>query len=354
MGGNGGRTRGGSAGRSGRRGGRPTLEEVAARAGVGRGTVSRVVNGSQQVSPETKAAVERAIAELGYVPDRTARALAAGLTDAVALVIPEPEERLFSEPYFAAIISGVSAELAASDKQLLLTLNRDAQERRRLGQYLSGHRVDGVLLVSVHENEPLPDLLRQLELPAVLSGRRTAGEAVPYVDSDNVGGAREAVAHLAARGRRAIATIAGPRDMYVGQARLAGYREALGEAGLRAREDLVAYGDFTEAGGRAAARGLLGRAPELDAVFAASDLMAAGALRELRAAGRRVPEDVAVVGFDDSAVARHTEPGLTSVRQPAMEMGRAMVRLLLAEIAERSAEPPHLVLPTELVVRGSS
>ncbi|MFE7550198.1 LacI family DNA-binding transcriptional regulator [Streptomyces gardneri] len=332
------------------------MEEVAARAGVGRGTVSRVINGSPKVSEQAKAAVEQAVAELGYVPNRAARALAGSRTDAVALVIPETEARLFAEPYFLDIIRGVSAELAEADKQLLLTLIRSDQERQRFEQYLAAQRVDGVLLVSVHGDDPLPDQVRALGLPAVLNGRRSEDERVSFVDSDNTGAGRTAVAHLAARGRRSVATITGPLDMYVARCRLDGYREGLTEAGLAPDDALVANGDFTEEGGRRAMRELLDRRPGLDAVFAASDVMAAGARAVLRESGRRVPEDVALVGVDDSAVARHMDPPLTSVRQPIEEMGRTMARLLLQEIAAPGEpdEQPRRMLPTELVVRASS
>ncbi|CAG6393304.1 MULTISPECIES: LacI family DNA-binding transcriptional regulator [Actinacidiphila] len=342
---------------NGRHSGRPTLEEVALRAGVGRGTVSRVINGSPRVSDRAKAAVEAAIAELGYVPNRAARALAGNRTDAIALVIPEPETRLFAEPYFSDIIRGIGAELADTDMQLLLTLIRTPKERARFAQYLAAHRVDGVLLVSVHEDDPLPDLLEQLEMPAVLNGRRSDLESVSYVDADNVGGARAAVAHLIARGRRQVATITGPPDMYVARSRLDGYRQAVEAAagGLDAGFDtaLVARGDFTEEGGRRAMRELLVRRPGIDAVFAASDVMAAGARAVLRESGRRVPDDVALVGFEDSAIARHMDPALTSVRQPTEEMGRTMARVLLEEIAERESVRRHVVLATELVQRDS-
>ncbi|CAM5448582.1 LacI family transcriptional regulator [Streptomyces avidinii] len=336
-----------------RSGGRPTLEEVAVRAGVGRGTVSRVINGSSKVSGHTRAAVEAAVAELGYVPNRAARALAANRNDAIALVVPEPEARFFAEPYFAGIVRGVGAALAETDVQLVLTLAGNERERRRLAQYLSGHRVDGVLLVSVHAEDPLPELLAELGIPTVLSGRRSAAETLPWVDSDNLAGGAGAVRHLLDRGRRAIATITGPPDVYGARCRLDGYRRALAAAGHPVDELLIADGDFTEEGGRRAMRELLERRPGLDAVFAASDVMAAGARRELRAAGRRIPEDVALVGFDDSVIARHMDPPLTSVRQPVEEMGRTMARLLLARIAgeERDAA---VVLPTELVVRESS
>lgn len=233
---------------NGRSGGRPTLEEVAVRAGVGRGTVSRVINGSSKVSEQTKAAVEAAVTELGYVPNRAARALAANRNDAIALVIPEPEARFFAEPYFSEVVRGVGAALAETDIQLVLTLAGSDRERRRLAQYLSGHRVDGVLLVSVHAGDPLPELLAELGIPTVISGRRSAAETLPCVDSDNLAGAAEAVRHLLDRGRRTIATITGPLDVYGAHCRLDGYREALTAAGRPVDERLVAVADFTEEG----------------------------------------------------------------------------------------------------------
>ncbi|MEU2437717.1 LacI family DNA-binding transcriptional regulator [Streptomyces rubradiris] len=344
----------------GRGGRRPTLEEVAARAGVGRGTVSRVINGSPRVSDATRAAVEAAVAELGYVPNTAARALAANRTDAIALVVPEPETRFFAEPYFSDMLRGVGAGLADTEMQLLLTFAGSDRERQRLAQYLAAHRVDGVLLVSVHADDPLPDLLAELEIPAVISGPRSAAEALTSVDSDNYAGARAAVEHLLSRGRRRIAHITGALDVYGAQRRADGYRDALADAGRPADELLIEPGDFTEEGGRRAMATLLSRRPGLDAVFAGSDVMAAGARQVLREAGRRIPEDVALVGYDDSAIARHMDPPLTSVRQPIEEMGRAMIDLLLTEIAgpgpgpAREAAPRRAVLPVQLVVRASS
>ncbi|WP_033322810.1 LacI family DNA-binding transcriptional regulator [Streptomyces yerevanensis] len=347
----------GARGRSGRR---PTLEEVAARAGVGRGTVSRVINGSPRVSDATRAAVEAAVAELGYVPNTAARALAANRTDAIALVVPEPETRFFAEPYFSDMLRGVGAALSDTEMQLLLIFAGSDRERRRLAQYLAAHRVDGVLLVSVHADDPLPDLLSQLEIPAVISGRRSAEETLPSVDSDNYGGGRAAVEHLLDRGCRTIAHIAGRLDVFGAQRRVDGYRDALSDAGREVDEELILTGDFTEAGGRRAMTELLARCPALDAVFAGSDVMAAGARQVLREAGRRTPDDVALVGYDDSAIARHMDPPLTSVRQPIEDMGRAMLDLLLDEIADRrpavsrGLDKRQLVLPATLVERDSS
>ncbi|GGJ17356.1 LacI family DNA-binding transcriptional regulator [Streptomyces brasiliensis] len=332
---------------------RPTLNAVAARAGVGRGTVSRVINGSPNVSSRSRAAVEQAIAELGYVPNRAARTLVTRRTDSVALVIPEGEDRLFSEPYFSGIIRGVSAELTAVGMQLLLVLARNDGEQARLASYLSA-RVDGVLMVAVHRDDTLPDLLDDLGVPTVLAGQRSEHEPLGHVRADNYGGARGAVQHLLERGRRVIATITGPLNMDVTRARLSGYREALENADVSTDEQLIVHGDFTEEGGRTAMRELLRRRPDLDAVFAASDVTASGAVLELRASGRQVPEDVAVIGFDDSIVARHIDPPLTSVQQPIEEMGRTMAALLLDELAQQGKGRREVVLPTQLVVRAST
>jgi DNA-binding LacI/PurR family transcriptional regulator len=333
---------------------RPTIKTVAARAGVGRTTVSRVINGSELVSEKARAAVLAAIAELNYVPNSVARGLVTSRTNSVALVIPESESRLGSEPYFSAVIRGVSTTLAETRTQLQLVLVRDQAERDQLTESVAERRVDGVLLVSVHEHDPLPGLLEDMGLPTVLAGRRSPDESLSHVHSDNAGGAATAVTHLLARGRRTIATISGPLDMDVARSRLQGWREALKEAGHEAAERLVAPADFTEEGGEAAMRSLLEQVPELDAVFVASDVMAAGALAELRRQGSRVPDDVAVVGFDDSIIARHSNPPLTTVRQPVEEIGSMIARILLEEIGDPEGPRRHVVLPTELVVRESS
>ncbi|MEW2077809.1 LacI family DNA-binding transcriptional regulator [Streptomyces sp. NPDC012403] len=334
--------------------GTPTLEEVAALAGVGRGTVSRVINDAAGVKDSTRRAVQRAIAELGYVPNLAARSLAGRRADAVALVMTEPDWRQFGEPFFSEIVRSVGDALTDTKVQLLLTLVRTDAERQRLVEYARGGRVDGVMLMSVHAEDALPDMLAEVGLPTVLLGRRSGEESVTYVDADNTGGARGAVAHLLGLGRRSIATITGPLDMYVAQCRLRGYREALERAGAETRPAWTVEGDFSADSGRRAMAELLERAPETDAVFAASDTMAAGALDALRAAGRRVPEDVAVIGFDDFPLAQHTDPKLTTVRQPLEEIGRTMVRLLLEEMEEPEVAWRHVILRTELVLRDSA
>ena len=331
-----------------------TLDEVARVAGVSRATVSRVVNGSPKVSADVRRTVEKAIDRLGYVPNRAARSLVTRKSDSIAVVITEPASRLFNDPFFPRLVRGISAALSVRDLQLVLLMPNDADDEQRTVRYLTAGHVDGVILVSLHGNDPLPDQLASRRIPSVVLGRPPRGVDIDYVDADNRDGGRRATTHLIERGRRRIATITGPRDMVAGIDRLAGYRDALVDAGLAADDGLIATGDFTQAGGEAAMERLLRERPDLDAVFCASDLMAVAALGVLQAAGRRVPDDVAVVGYDDSPIATTTRPELTSVRQPIEEMGREMVHLLAGGIEQNGRVPRHIVLATELIARASS
>jgi DNA-binding LacI/PurR family transcriptional regulator len=335
---------------------RPTLEAVAAHAGVSRATVSRVVNGFPGVRRPLRQRVERSIAELGYVPNQAARTLVTRRHDAVAVVVAEPEARVFGDPFFGTHLRGMSRELSAADSQLVLLLVEHRDDYARVGRYLSGQHVDGALLFSLHEDDPLPAMTRDAGLPTVFGGRPgwsgwRPGDDTLYVDSDNRGGARLAVAHLRSLGRRRIAHITGPLDQTSATDRLLGYRDVLPDADPA----LVATGDFTRPSGVRAMGRLLDTVPGLDAVFAGNDLMASGALRVLRTRGRRVPEDVAVVGFDDVRdVAPWTEPALTTVHQDVEGMGREMTRLLLRRLTDGPEGLSPAILPTRLVHRASA
>jgi len=337
---------------AGQAAGSPTLEQVAALAGVSRATVSRVVNGSPKVLPDTVEAVNRAIAELGYVPNRAARALVTRRTDSVALVVPEPDSRIFSDPFFAGILRGVSTTMAPTSSQLVLLIEPAEGDDQRLLRYLRGGHVDGAIVVSHHGRDNVLQELAQLPLPIVFSAR-PLGVDVPVtsVDVDNVAGARTAVEHLLARGCRRIGTVTGPLDMTAGLDRLNGFKAAMAAAGLPA--DAVAYGDFTAEGAEAAAITLLDEHPDLDGLFVASDLMATAVLRVLAGRGRRVPTDVAVVGFDDSVLATTTTPRLTTVRQPVEQLGARLAELVLAKIAGNTQTTPE-IFATELVIRDSA
>jgi DNA-binding LacI/PurR family transcriptional regulator len=343
---------------------RANLEQVAALAGVSRATVSRVVNGVATVAPDLRTKVERAIDALGYAPHQAARSLASRRTDTLALVTSEPDVRVFDDPFFSGIVRGVSQECIRAGMHMMLLMAQSFDDLARIENYLRTAPVDGVLLISEHAlQDPLPAALRRAHIPFVIGGRPLdPTSTAAYVDNDNVGGGRLAGAHLVGRGRSVIGTVAGPKDMAAGIDRLAGFSAALGR---RHRVRRVEHADFTVAGGAAATARLLERVPDLDGIFAASDLMALGALRALARAGRRVPDDVAVVGFDDIEAAALADPPLTTVRQETTLQGRAMVRLLLGhERPELVATPTddlpdlrqvdHLVLPVSLVVRSSA
>ncbi|MEU6675056.1 LacI family DNA-binding transcriptional regulator [Streptomyces sp. NPDC046925] len=331
----------------------PTIHDVAREAGVSRGTVSRVLNGGHYVSPAAQEAVTAAIRKTGYVVNRHARSLITGRSDSVGFLLTEPQERFFEDPNFNVLLRGCTGALAAHDIPLLLMLAGTPDERRRIMRYITAGHVDGVLLVSSHSGDPVADELRDAGVPLVACGK-PIGQAskVSYVAADDRDGARDMVRHLLSLGRRRIGTVTGPLDTPGGVERLAGYREVLAEEGIAVDDRLIVSGDYSRAGGEAAATLLLDRAPDLDAVFVASDLMAQGVLAALDRADRRVPEDIAVGGFDDSPAALTARPELTTVRQPWDRISAEMVRVLLAQIG--GEDPAAVILPTELVIRGSA
>ncbi|MBF8193351.1 beta-glucosidase [Nonomuraea sp. K274] len=326
---------------------RPTLETVAARARVSRATVSRVVNGEASVSPEVRTAVMRAVTELGYVPNAAARSLATRRTNTVALVLSVPRQG--GDQLTAAVVQYVTSMLEGAGKQMTLMLADTAESHRRIVQHVEARLVDGVVLLPADRGDTLAERLSRTGVPVVLLGKPAIASLVPYVDVDNAGGAAAATELLLAQGRRHIGMVCGPMDLVAVRDRLSGHREALRRAG---RQPLLAVADLTRASGAAATRQLLGDHPGLDAVFAATDQLAIGALRAAREVGRRVPEDLAVVGFDDVDAASATAPELTTVRVPVADQALALARLLLSRLEGRHTT--SVVLPARLVVRESA
>jgi DNA-binding LacI/PurR family transcriptional regulator len=326
------------------------MDDVAAVAGVSRGTVSRVLNGGHNVSKPALLAVRRAIRKTGYVVNQHARSLVTQRSQSVAFVLSEPQERLFEDPNFHALLRGCTSALAEHDMTLVMAIAGTDEERKRISRYVTSGHVDGVLLVSAHRGNPLLDEWRARGIPLVACGRPMDHERdLAFVAADDRDGARQMVRYLVQQGRRRIGMITGPLDTPGGVDRLAGYLDVLGDPD---RDELVVTGDYVRDSGEAAMAQLLSQAPDIDAVFVASDLMAAGALTALHRAGRRVPQDVAVGGFDDSSVATLVRPALTTIRQPMSRISAEMVRLLMDLIAGRP--PAAVIIPTEMVRRDSA
>ncbi|WP_243065045.1 LacI family DNA-binding transcriptional regulator [Humibacter sp. RRB41] len=329
----------------------PTLEMVAARAGVSRATVSRVVNGSPKVKPELISAVNEAIAELNYVPNRAARMLASRRTESIALVIPESTSRVFTDPFFASIIQGVAMHLATTDYTLGIVVASEANPDKTR-RYLTGGNIDGALVVSHHSGDHSYARLGR-SVPVVFGGRPLHAEDNDsvFVDVDNISGSMTATRHLIERGRRNIATIAGPADMPAGFDRELGWRRAMDEAGFDT--SLIEWGDFSPASGAMAMRRLLARNTPIDAVFAANDQMALGAYAVIAENGLSIPRDIAVVGYDDDALGSAASPALTTMHQSANELGAVMASTLVKSIEGQDVEH-QTILQTRLIVRGSS
>ena len=334
----------------------PTLDEVAAAAGVSRSTASRAINGGLRVSPAAQAAVDAAAKLLGYSPNRAARSLVTRRTGSIALVIPEPDERVLSDPFIGATLRGISAALTPSDKQLILLIVRPNESAGRISKYLGGGHVDGAVIVSHHRKDGLEDAVLGSCIPGIFVGRPFhAEDLLHYIDVDSIAGGRLATQHLISLGRRRIAHIAGPQDMTAGLDRTKGWREALHTANLPS--DLYAQGDFTTASAYSAMNSILQQEPRVDAVFAASDLMALGALAALRDHGRSVPHDVAVIGFDDLGGAASASVPLTTMRNPVVEMASSAVERLLHLLDKGNGFNDHsspIVFSPELVIREST
>jgi DNA-binding LacI/PurR family transcriptional regulator len=341
--------------------GPPTLEDVARAAGVSRATVSRVVNGAANVSAEVQRAVRDAIAAVGYVPNQAARQLITGRSGVIALVmsiVPEPcgtaapgGDRVFGDPFFGRVVSGVLGFLRPRRLHPLLMLAEDDATRGQVLDHLRQGAADGALVVSIDPADPLPGMLTDAGLRAVYFARPERPLPADYVDLAHQDGGRLAAQRLISEGRRRVAAIAGPLGLHAGRARLDGFCDTMARNGVAYVP--VAVGNFTQDSGERAMRELLGRDADLDGVFASNDLMAAGALHVLRERRMQVPEQIAVIGFDDSGAATACRPRLTTVRQPVEEMAARMAQLLLERLDEPKAAPRAVLFEPELIVRAS-
>jgi LacI family transcriptional regulator len=332
------------------------LEEIARLAGVSRSTVSRVVNGDHRVSALARERVEEVIRVHNYHPNAAARSLASKRTRLIGLLIPQAIGSLFRDPFFPVLIQGI-AEACNETDYILTMLMEDSDQRlashRVYERVIRGRHIDGMMIASSVVEDPIVARLQESGFPFILIGRHPRLQ-VSWVDVDNRGGAEIGVAHLLEHGRRRIAMIAGPRNMIATIDRYAGYVTALGSAGLLPEPELTVYSDFTRRGGYRAMQEILANPNGLpDAVFAASDAMASGALQALRDGGLRVPEDVAMMGFDGFEDTLVSLPILSTVVQPAVDEGRLAVQTLLELVEFPERAPIQRILPTNLSLRRS-
>jgi LacI family transcriptional regulator, galactose operon repressor len=328
---------------------RPTIYDVARLAGVSTATVSRALNGTGQIATATRAAIDDAVAQLGYHPNTAARSLVTRSTQTIALLLPD-----ITNPFYAALVSGIQERaLEAGHTMLLCTTEGDPEREEQYLSLLRAKQVDGVLVDGlVLPPDRITRFVRD-GLPIVCLDRDIDSTLVPLVQVDNRLGARLATEHLLSLGHVRIAHVAGVPELGISEERIQGYRDAHRRAGVPLDAELLAVGSFTEEGGYEAARSLLAT-HEFTAVFAANDLSALGVLSALAGAGRRVPDDVSVVGFDDLRLSRYMTPPLTTVHQPAGEIARHATELLLQLAAGRTIDRMLHLLEPELVVRGST
>jgi DNA-binding LacI/PurR family transcriptional regulator len=331
---------------------RATIHDVAVESGISRGTVSRVVNGERYVSADARTAIEAAIVKVGYVPNTAARSLVMQRTQAIAFIVHEPASLFLEDPNIGAIMLGANSTLSRADYQMVSLVIDSDRDTDRVARYLSGGFVDGAIIVSARYNDPITRVIERMQIPATFVGHPPDLRELPFVGIDNRNSARAITERLLATGRTRIGIIAAALDRDSGADRLTGFTEALGaqfDPELVARIPLYSY-----TGGADGMRELLKREPNIDGVFAASDAVAAGALEALREAGKRVPEDVGIVGFDDSAWALRAKPHLSTVQQPAQKLGERAAESVLSQLRGDTVEPGGMLLECPIVWRDSA
>lgn len=329
-----------------------TLEDIAKRVGVSRSTVSRVVNGSPSVSPEVRKRVLKAIHVTGFQPNAAAKSLASQRSNVIGLVLPLSVSSFFTDPFFPLLTQGIAFGCNNNNLTLSLFIAGTKEDEEKIFPRISRQGLlDGILVQAGQPNDWLIEHLLKSSVPTVMIGRPFESEGINYIDVDNIPAAEKATKHLIEQGRTRIATITGSAGSAVTTDRLMGYKKALAAAGMEAEETLQAEGSFTENGGYEAMKKLLPYKP--DAVFAASDNMAAGAIRAVDEAGLNIPEDIAFIGFDDIPLAALTKVKLSTIHQPITRLGVKAVELLIDVIMNGMKPARHFILDTELIIRES-
>ena len=329
---------------------RITYSDIASEAGVSKATVSRVLNDDSNVDEERRRRVLETVERMGYKRHRAASALASGRTGMIAIVIDD-DLSVLSDPFYATVASGISRVLMRNDLQPLLLVAEMNSVDGPVAHYLQSGEVDGAIFFQLHENT-LVKKLAKIGLPFVIVGTPHSNNDFVYVDCDNFGGGLQATRHFFEMGRKTIGKITGDIVATAGKQRLDGFHQAYREHGKVANRKLIAEGDYSMDSGRRAMHKLLDENPELDAVFAANDLMAVGAIAAAEERGKRIPDDIAIIGFDDSVVATTSRPTLSSIKQDVVNLGETAADLLLAKLKGETPDP--VILPVELVTRESA
>jgi len=329
-----------------------TLEDIAQLVGVHRSTVSRVINGSPRVSPEVRDRVLQVIRETGYQPNAAARTLASQRSWMIGLVLPRSVSVFFTDPYFPHLTQGIAFGCNNHDYTLCLFLVGNKEDEEKILPRLSRRgMLDGILIQSGTPDDKLIDQLNASSIPSAMIGRPNNPEGLSFIDVDNVKAAEIATDHLINLGYHRIATITGPIGSTVTADRLEGYRKSLEKNGRALEKALIEPGNFSEIDAYNAMKVLLERQP--DAVFAASDIMAAGAIRAVKEVGLRIPEDIAFVGFDDIPLGGLSTVPLTTIRQPITKFGVKAVELLIDLIENGTTPPKQIIMDAELIIRDS-
>lgn len=329
---------------------RPTYAELAKAAGVSEATVSRVLNGDSKVHADRVKAVNKAVEKLGYKKHRVASALASGRTGLIAVVIDD-DLSLFNDPFWGTITSGISRVLMENEMQTILLVAPLDRLDSPVANYLQRGEVDGAIFLQLRKDALIKKLQRQ-KLPLVVSGTPHTSNPFSFVDSDNAGGALLAVEYLESIGRKEVGIITGELTNTAAAQRLDGYLAGVTKYKLRSAQSLIAHGDWTRESGFQQMKRLLKNNPKIDSVFCSNDVMALGAIAAVQQAGKSVPEDIAVVGFDDSYVAEMSHPTLTTIRQDIPRLGEEAAKMILAMM--KGQDLLSEILPCELVKRESA
>lgn len=329
---------------------RPTYSVIAKAAGVSEATVSRVLNGDESVHPDRAKRVQDAVEKLGYRKNRVASALASGRSGLIAVVIDD-DLSVFSDPFWGTVTSGVSRILSENGLHTVLMVSPVGSVDGGVAHYLKSGEVDGAIFFVLH-SDALVNNLKKTGLPMVITGTPHSSLDIPFVDTDNFGGAYSGTKHLINQGCKKIACITGDIGTTAAKQRLDGYLQAFRETGGIPAKGLICEGDYSLESGMHHARRLLEAHPDVDGIFASNDLMAAGAVTVLQDMGRMVPEHVKVVGFDDALIAQTTRPALTTVRQDVVALGEAAGSLMIAQLNGEDVKP--IITTTELIIRASA